>query len=267
VATGIVADNTGKVYVSGRTDSTNFPVRNAYQSSYGGGNSDVFVAELDMTESGDASLVYSSYLGGSGDDGNDIYFSSSYIGGITQDGAGNIYLTGGTQSSNFPTKNAYQSNNAGGYDVFVTKLDLKQSGEDGLIYSTYLGGNNNDVGHELVANNAGNVFVTGTTESTNFPTRFAYQNDYQGNRDAFVTRFDVTGASLSFSTYLGRSQEDVAMGIAVDSIDSVYLTGGTSSDNFPVWNAYDSSLDAYDGFVTKFVYTSVYLPIVFKIEQ
>jgi hypothetical protein len=268
VATGIVADNAGRVYISGRTDSTDFPIRNAYQSSYGGGNSDVFVAELDTTESGDSSLVYSSYLGGSGQDGYDDSWSLySYIGGITRDDAGSIYLAGVTLSNNFPTKNAYQSSNAGGYDIYVAKFDLTQSGEDSLVSSTYLGGNNDDFGYELVANAAGNVFVTGFTESTNFPTRFAYQRNYNGNRDAFVTAFDVAGTSLSFSTYLGGNQEDIAMGIALDSLDNIYLAGWTSSGDFPVRNAYDGSLDGgVDGFVTKFIEPSVsiYFPTILK---
>ncbi|MCX6832370.1 MAG: SBBP repeat-containing protein, partial [candidate division Zixibacteria bacterium] len=175
---GIAVDGSGNAYLMGRTYSSNFPTLNPYQTYQG--NGDVFVTKLSSTGN---SLISSTYLGGGGGD----------VGrGIAIDASGNAYVTGYTNSSNFPTLNPYQSTFQGGvYDAFVTKLS--NSGNN-LIYSTYLGGGEYDVGWEIAVDVSGNAYVTGYTYSTNFPTLNPYQT-YQGNGGAFVTKLYFDGAN------------------------------------------------------------------------
>jgi len=176
---GIVVDGSGNAYVAGMTLSSNFPTLNPYQTYQGG--YDVFVTKL---SSSGASLIYSTYLGGGGDDGGDPNSGSGGGGGIAIDGSGNAYVTGITNSSNFPTLNPYQTDQ-GGEDAFVTKLS---STGNSLIYSTYLGGGANDAGSGIAVDGSGNAYVTGGTVSANFPTLNPYQATYQGGGDAFVTK-------------------------------------------------------------------------------
>jgi hypothetical protein len=170
----------------------------------------------------DPLLVYSSYLGGSGgDQGNSI----------AVDASGNAYVTGLTDSTNFPTANALQSTNSSGtYDAFVTKINPAGSA---LIYSTYLGGNGLDDGTGIAVDASGNVYVTGRTSSTNFPTAKALQSTLAGEGNAFVTKINPTGSALVYSTYLGGSDYDSGNGIALDASGNAYVTGAASSTNFP----------------------------------
>ncbi len=242
---GIAADSSGNAYVTGTTLSGDFPTRNQYQTNQA--SYDAFVTKLDTTKSGDASLVYSTYLGGSADD-------HGY--GIAVDGSGNAYVTGYTGSTNFPTLNQYQTDPGdGAYDVFVTKLDTTKSGDASLVYSTYLGGDSVDGGRGIAVNGSGNAYVTGYTNSSNFPTLNQYQSD-QGNYDAFVTKIDTTksgDASLVYSTYIGGSGEEEALGIAVDDSGNAYITGQAWSTDFPTRNQYqtDPGDGQWDAFVTK----------------
>ena len=245
-ATSIVVDSSGRAYVVGFTDSTDFPTANAVQTT-NRGSPDVFVTKLNAAGS---ALVYSTYLGGSG-------FDFGY--GIAVDSAGSAYVTGATTSSNFPVANALQSMNAssGNFpeDAFVTKLGPTGSA---LIYSTYLGGSGDDQGEGIAVDSAGNVYVTGTTVSTNFPTANAVQSTSGGGYDAFVAKFNATGSALIYSTYLGGNSEDVARGIAIDGAGNASVTGYTRSTNFPTVNAFQNTIggggsDPYsDVFVTKF---------------
>jgi hypothetical protein len=187
-------------------------------------------------------LIYSTYLGGGGDDGGS---------GIAVDSAGNAYVTGTTGSTNFPTVNPMQSANAGGNDVFVAKINPAGTT---LVYSTYLGGSNNDAGYGIAVDSAGNAYVTGTTSSTNFPTMKPLQPNYGGGlSDAFVAKIDPGGSALVYSTYLGGGQEDQGIGIAVDSAGNGYLTGLTSSTNFPTVNPLQPANGGgqYNAFVSK----------------
>src|SRR3989442_1677118 len=172
----------------------------------------------------DPALFYSTYLGGSGDDiGNSI----------AVDDAGNAYVTGVADPTDFPTTlGAFQTASGGGGDAFVTKLNLTGSA---LVYSTYLGGSDGDVGRGIAVDATGNVYVSGFTGSTNFPTTLgAFQTTYGGGAlDAFVAKVDPTGSVLVYSTYLGGSDIDGSVGIAVDAAGNAYVTGGTSSTNFP----------------------------------
>ena len=221
----IAVDGTGNAYVTGITDSTDFPTTaGAVQSTHAGGVNDVFVTKLNATGSG---LVYSTYLGGSDSD-------LGY--GIAVDGAGSAHVTGHTLSTDFPTTaGAVQTTSAGGFgDAFVTKL-----GATGirLVFSTYLGGSGSagDAGFDIALDAGGSAYVTGYTTSADFPTTAgAFQATHAGGDfDAFVTKLGVTGAGLVFSTYLGGSAFERAFGIAVDGAGSAYVTGSTRSTNFP----------------------------------
>jgi len=238
---GIIVDSHGSAYVTGKTSSSeSFPTKDPYQDTYGGGNGDVFVTKLSPTGK---YLLYSTYLGGSGDEGGSC---------ISLDSHGNTYVTGGTSSSNFPTKNAYQKTRSGDKDAFVTKFSPTGNG---LLYSTYLGGDNTDWGNGIVVDSHGNAYMTGGTLSSNFPVVNAYQKTYGGSRDAFVTKLTPSGNVISYSTFLGGSNIDGGHGIAVDSNRNAYVTGLTISTDFPTHNAWQSSLAGDgDAFVTRFCF-------------
>ena len=241
---GIAVDSAGNAYITGSTSSTNFPIKNAFQNTNKGAQN-VFIAKFDPALSGSASLLYSTYLGGSGDDEG---------GGIAVDSAGNAYVTGTISSANFPTTaGAFQANLAGSRDAFVTVLN---SSGNGLIYSTYLGGSINSFGFGITVDSIGNAYVTGTTFSTDFPTTAgAYQTALAGVGDAFIAKFDPTlsgSASLLYSTYLGGGMGDSSNSIAVDSAGNAYITGYTFSTNFPIKNAFQNTLvGSQNAFIAK----------------
>ena len=227
----IAVDTSGNAYVTGYTDSTNFPATaGAFQPTIGGMFDNGFVTKLNPTGS---ALVYSTYLGGSGDDSGQ---------GIAVEASGNAYVTGSTDSTNFPaTAGAFQPTIGGMFDNgFVTKLNPTGSA---LVYSTYLGGSGNDSGNSIAVNTSGNAYVTGYTDSTNFPvTAGAFQPTIGGMFDnAFVTKLNPTGSALVYSTYLGGSGDDSGNSIAVDTYGNAYLTGITSSTNFPTVKPLQSS--------------------------
>jgi hypothetical protein len=230
---GIAVDGSGSAYVTGFTESIDFPTQNPFQMNphdFGA----AFVTKL--SPSGD-SLVYSTYLGG-----NQFEVGNS----IAVDGSGSAYVTGFTYSTDFPTQNPYQTDQPDP-DTFVTKLS--PSG-DSLVYSTYLGGNEFEVGNSIAVDVSGSAYVTGETFSTDFPT----QNSYQTDRpfiDAFVTRLSPSGNSLVYSTYLGGNGGESGEGIAVDGSGSAYVTGRTDSTDFPTQNPYQMNQFERDAFVTK----------------
>ena len=194
----------------------------------------------------DPGLDYSTYLGGS-------FFDSGV--GIAVDGAGSAYVTGETSSANFPTTaGAFQVANAGvtgSTDVIVTKLNPTGTA---LAYSTYLGGSFFDSGVGIAVDGAGSAYVTGLTGSANFPTTAgAFQGAFAGSTDVFVTKLNPTGTALAYSTYLGGSSSDFDGGIAVDGAGSAYVTGQTSSANFPTTAGAFQGANAgtTDAFVTK----------------
>ena len=256
---GIAVDSAGNAYVTGFTASTDFPTASPFQSTcpidqylYCG---DAFVTKLAPDGQ---SLVYSTYLGGSGGD---------YAADIVVDDAGNAYIVGNTQSVDFPTANAFQAGCAGTdtgcYDAFVTKL---AANGQSIVYSTFLGGSSNyEAAYDLAVDGAGNAYVTGYTYSVDFPTANAIQpacalDQYGFCRDVFITKFAADGKSLVYSTFLGGNEiyEEVAFGIAVDDAGNAYVTGYTQSFDFPTANALQSTCrpDPYQGlcwdaFVTK----------------
>jgi hypothetical protein len=212
---GIAVDAGGNAYVTGVTQSTNFPTTlGAFQTTFGG-DVDAFVTKLNPTGS---ALVYSTYLGGSS-------FENGY--GIAVDSVGS-YVTGETCSSNFPaTIGAFQTALLGSCDAFVTKLN---AAGNGLIYSTYLGGSSSETAYGIAVDSVGSAYVTGTTCSNNFPTTTgAFQTARPGVCPAFVTKLNSAGSALSYSTYLGGTCQDQGFGIAVDPVSSAYVTGQTCS--------------------------------------
>ncbi len=235
---GIAVDDAGNAHVIGNTESRNFPTARPLQGT-NSGFSDAFVAKLSADG---RTLVYSTYLGGSNwDNGHSI----------AVDGTGNAYVTGNTDSLNFPTSQPLQSTSGGNSDAFVAKLNADGSA---LVYSTYLGGSDEEIGYDLAVNSAGNAYVTGWTMSTNFPTAVnALQSTSGGRGDAFVVKLSVDGSALDYSTYLGGSKDDVTLGIAVDSTDHVYVTGQTLSTDFPTANPFQETYGGgpSDAFVAK----------------
>ena len=246
---GIAVDYSGNAYVTGFTRSTNFPTANPLQPTIGGGgNADAFVTKFNPSGS---ALVYSTYHGGSGGD------AGSNTGGdsgsdIAVDSLGNVYVTGSTTSTNFPTANPRQPAYAGGFysggsgDAFVTKFNPSGSA---LVYSTYHGGSDGDGGSGIAVDSLGNVYVTGHTSSINFPTDNPLQSVYGGVGDVFVTKFNPSGSTLVYSTYHGGSGIDGGTDIAVDSAGNAYVTGTTTSTNFPTANplrpVYSGNADAF----------------------
>jgi len=242
---GIAVDSAGNAYITGGTSSTDFPTMSPLQPVNAGGYYDVFVAKINPAGS---AFIYSTYLGGSGDDGGS---------GIAVDSAGNAYVSGATASSNFPTTpGAFQTTYGGGsYDAFVSKLNPSGSA---LIYSTYIGGSGDDGGSGIAVDSAGNAYVSGETHSTNFPTtpsalKTVCNSLCAENGDAFVTRLNPTGSALFYSTYLGGGNRDWGYGIAVDSVGNTYVAGGTDSNDFPIKNPLQAGRDGLeDAFVSKF---------------
>ncbi len=266
---GIAVNAAGDAFIAGYTDSTDFPIcpdnsgMHAYcsthagspvQSMFGGGTTDAFVAELDPTGT---QLIFSTYLGGTGQDSG---------AGIVLDAAGDVFVTGGTASTDFPIcpdsggTHAYCSTHAGSpvqsmfgggaTDAFVAELN--PTGTQ-LIYSTYLGGSSREVGLGIALDSMGDAFITGTTSSTDFPvcpdnagthaycashSGSAVQSTFvggSGGTDAFVTGLNPTGTAFIYSTYLGGSSiGDSGQGIAVDAAGDAYVTGWTDSTAFPI---------------------------------
>lgn len=240
---GIAVDAAGNAYLAGWTLSTNFPTRNAFQSTIGG-VTNIFVAKLDPTGS---NLIYSTFLGGNGG------YIGDWANAIAIDAAGNAYITGSVTSSNFPIRNALQTTiGSPSGNAFVAKF-----GPDGsnLVYSTYLGGNGTDYGYGIAVDAAGNACVAGFTSSSTFPTTNAFQKTLASpNGNAFVTKLGGPGGSnLVYSTYLGGSSYEKASAVAMDAAGNAYVTGYTSSTNFPTQNAFQKSLRGTlaNAFVTK----------------
>lgn len=232
----IAVDKKGVSCITGFINSNTLPEKNAYQPKFDG-ETDAFVAKFNAS----GFLVYSTYLGGNRSDQGT---------GIAIDSNGNCYVTGFTDSANFPIKNAFQSIYTKSTTGFISKFD--NSGN--LVFSTYLEGNTGEVWPSSVAvDKAGNSYITGYTNSNTFPTKNAYNATYSGYNEAFVTKFSSSG-NLVYSTYLGGSNFDYGIGIAVDQTGACYVTGSTGSPDFPTKNAFNSTYSGSfsDVFLTKF---------------
>jgi hypothetical protein len=218
---GIRVDSAGNAIVTGWTTSSNFPFMNAVQSTNRGGK-DAFILKLNANGS---SLVFGTYLGGAGPD-------AGYAIATATDGS--IYVAGETSSYNFPVATPFQTAR-GGQDAFVAKL----TGAGALVYSTYLGGQYGDKAAAIAVDASGAAYVTGATESPNFPVVSAFQSSIAGGQDAFVTKLAPGGSTAMFSTFLGGSRGGPGLpesgnGIAVDAAGNAYVAGVTSSTDFRV---------------------------------
>jgi hypothetical protein len=232
----ISLDAYNNCYITGETSSNDFPTVNAYDNTFNG-SSDAFVVKLNAT--GD-DLLFSTFIGGTSDEiGLDI----------AVDASGNSYITGETYSNDFPTVNAYDNTFNGSSDVFVVKLNA--AGDD-LLFSTFIGGTSDEVGFSITFDANNNSYITGETYSNDFPTMNAYDDTYNGTGDAFIVKLNATGDDLLFSTFIGGTSYEAGWGIAVDDSGNSYITGDTSSNDFPTMNAYDNTYSGTgDTFILK----------------
>jgi len=209
------------------------------QPYFGGGEKDAFVVKIDPDGT---NLEYITYIGGSGTDEGT---------GLVIDKDGYAYVTGGTSSTDFPVKNAYRSANAGKYDAWMAKIG--PTGDE-LVFSTYFGGEADDFGYGIAIDDKKNVFVTGQTQSWNFPVVNRYQlSPYGGLSDAFITKFVPEGNSIVYSNFIGGSAYDAGSAVAIDANGYACILGQTESPNFPVIKPYQDKLKGpFDAFVTKF---------------
>ncbi len=237
----IAVGDGGEAYVAGWTLSSDFPTTDgAFQTSYNG-DGDVFVVKMNPAGS---ALIYATFLGGSGWDTVDA---------MAVDGQGAAYVTGSTRSSDFPTTpDAFDTSLNVDYDAFVVKLNPAGSA---LVYATFLGGSQSDRGRGIAVDGEGAAYVTGWTRSDDFPTTDgAFQTSYNGGfYDAFVVKLNPAGSDLAYATFLGGSHSDLGRGIAVDGEGAAYVTGYTSSSDFPTApGAFDTSPSGgVDVFVAK----------------
>lgn len=251
---GIGTDGAGNAYVTGRASSLGFPLTASAFSSTSATTG--FLTKLNTNASGAASLVYSSYLGPTG-------FAEGRS--IAVEANGNVYITGnaGSTSTNFTSTGAFQTTYGGGsQDAFIAKFNTNLSGAASRVYSTYVGGSNQDFGGNatsrgskaIAVDRAGNAYITGQTNSTNFPTANAFQSTFGGTTDAFLTKLNASGTALVYSTYLGGGGTlgEQGRSVAVNVVGNAYVTG-IADANFPLL-APLSTADGTTGgaFLTKF---------------
>jgi hypothetical protein len=266
IALAVAVDSNGDAYLVGETTSDAsgpFPTTaSAFQPSLNSPDGNAFLTEIDTSQSGSQSLVYSTYFGGS---------TTNPLGdadlAITLDSVGKVYVAGSALSSDFPvTSGAFQTTNSSEGKAFIAKFDLTQSGAQSLVYSTLLGGMNSSLGdwvNGMAVDAGGDAFAVGQTSSTDFPTTAdAFQSTPQSaGWNPFVTELNSNGTDVLYSTYLGGSSAfgDVAMAVALDSLGNAYLTGYTFSSDFPTTaGAFQTTanLNPDSGFVTKLAFSS-----------
>jgi aldose sugar dehydrogenase len=241
---GVVIDGNGLAYVAGYGASPDFPTEDPFQAGFGG-NFDAFIAKFDTTQSGINSLVFSTYLGGSGDD--------KAFGIAADAGVNNLYVAGQTSSNNFPVLNPVQPSSGGSFDSFVAKI----SNTGTKVYATYFGGSGDDRATGVAVNSSG-AYLTGFTSSTNLPTVSPLQLNNGGAFDAFVAKLNLAGNAFLYSTYLGGSANENFVAavtstnpLAVDA-SNAYVTGFTSSGNFPTQSPFQTAKAAgQDAFIAK----------------
>ncbi|NAS31504.1 hypothetical protein GTQ40_11010 [Flavobacteriaceae bacterium R38] len=232
----IVIGQDGNIHVIGRTESKDFPIiAGALQSQLAGGI-DVFVATLNP----DGKVLATTYLGGSG---NDIGFS------IELDDMGRRYIGGTTNSLDFPVHNAIQEVNHGENDLFIVMIDSTGSS---LEFASYLGGKGTDQIYNVNLGPLGDVFIMGVTTSSDFPTtQGVFQPEFKGERDAIITRLNVKDRNIVYSTYLGGKNAETLRNLVVDKKGNAFITGQTSSKDFPTVNSFQPKLRGRsDAFMT-----------------
>ena len=235
--TSLAVNSSYSVIAAGWTVGTDFSTARSLFPVEAGGI-DGFIAAF--SPAGGA-LLYCTYLGGSGDD---------RVFGVAVDSANNTYVTGWTQSGNFPTLNPFQSKLKGTRDAFIAKLNASGTA---LIYSTYLGGTGVDSGNAIVLDSGNAPIIAGDTTSSALPvTTGAFQVKPGGNQDAFVAKLNTAGTGLAFLTYFGGSAAEHATSVKTDAANAVYFVGSTWSTNLPILNAAQPyNAGGQDGFLTK----------------
>ena len=236
---GIAVDKDGRAFVTGYTDSEDFPMTADAWDATLNGYVDAFVAKLNPLGSG---IEYATFIGGA---------ESENARSIALDASADMYITGWTMSTDFPvTSGAFDvTYNDGQKDALVVKLN--STGE--LAYATFLGGSGLDEGFSVTVDSFGNAYVTGNTNSTDFPvTPGAFDTSYNGGWDSFVAKLNAAGCALVFATFLGGSGDDVGFGVALDDAGNAYVGGSTASVSFPITaGAIDTSLNgSYDVFLS-----------------
>ncbi len=223
-ATGIAVSDDGSCYISGFTNSHNFPIFNAFDNEYNGGAFDTFVAKFSPS----GSIAWSTYLGGS---------NREYERGIAVDKEGSCYITGFTESNNFPVMKAYDSTfNGGDNEAYITKFSTSGT----LLWSTFFGGNDLDSGVNIAVTEDGICYVLGITTSDDLPTLTALNDTLNGVQDIFIAEFSSAG-KLQWSTFLGGSSLNYGEKIALTNNGTCFIVGFTTSDDFPTKNAYDNT--------------------------
>ena len=219
---GLFVDSKGFAYVAGQTNSSKFPLKNPFQSAFGG-ITDGFV--LKLSKDGQ-SLLFSSYIGGNRDD---------VCASVSADATGAIYIGGATRSYDFPTKRAFRSKHGGYVDAFAAKV---APGGSSLVYSTYLGGSHSDQCFEMAVDSAGSAVLVGVTSSPNFPVKSGFQKTIGGGAgDGFIAKLTPKGDGLIYSSFMGGSGSDAFYDVAVGGDGAVYVTGNTNG-TFPVKNPF-----------------------------
>lgn len=238
----ISIDNTNNAYITGGTASNDYDITvGAFQTTKAG-SWDIFVTKLNSSGTG---LIYSTYIGGNN-------YELAY--GIAVDNNGNAFVTGQTNSTDYDgTPGAFQLNNGGSDDIFITKLNSTGSG---LVYSTFIGGNGSETGYKIITDGSGNAYITGFTASNDYDlTTGAYQSIYGGGfSDVIVTKINSSGTGLIYSTYIGGSGDEYGYGLAVDASGNAYITGYTDSNNYDITvGAFQTTYGGgtYDMFVSK----------------
>ena len=235
-AAAVAVDAAGNSYYCGKSLSTDFPLEDPYQDTQN--EEEVFITKMDAS----GEIVWSTYLGG----GRDDTAEAAVIGPD-----GNLFVAGWTFSSDFPVRNAAQGTLGGASDAFVAKMDADTGT---LLYSTYLGGSQREECHGLDVDASGRAILCGSTASDDFPVRSAFQSHHGGGTlDGFIARLAVTGSSVSYASYLGGEREDTSWAVRADASGAVYIGGQTTSEDFPVHNAFQAERPGYGikGSVTK----------------
>lgn len=231
-------DNTGQLYIAGTTNSLDFPIKNAIHKENNGEN-DTFFTVIDKTKS---VINFSSYFGGKETD--QLY-------SIDLDSSGDVFIMGVTNSSNYPTTiNAFQTDFGGVRDVFITRLNLEKRE---VVYSTFLGGEKADNPRNLVVNEKGNAFIVGYTASKDFPIVHNQKGSLSGPDDAFITMLDSSGSFLHYSTLFGGEGRDFFEGLAIGADNSLTVSGGSDSLDFPIVNSLQDTFlgGRFDMIVTR----------------
>jgi uncharacterized protein (TIGR03437 family) len=243
IINAVATDAAGNVYLTGQTDGA-IPLMNSIQNQLLPGTPNAFITKVNPAGT---ALIYSTFIGGSRSDQGR---------GIAVDSSGNAYIAGLTESRDFPTLNPIQPAQRGASNAFIAKLNAAGTA---LVYSTYLGGTSADQANAIALDSAGNAYVAGSTFSPDFPTVAPFQATSPSQKAAFVAKINAAGTALGFSTYLGGRAPlgfaaSAAVGIAVDTAGSAYVTGNACSTDFPTVNPIQASnLGATcNVFVTKF---------------